>query len=31
MTLTKMWNGQIIEIDDYSPNISLDDYIPKEA
>jgi Ca2+ transporting ATPase len=31
MTLTKMWNGQIIEIDDYSQNIKLDDYIPKEA
>lgn len=31
MTLTKMWNGQTIDIDDYSEKINIDDYIPKEA
>lgn len=30
MTLTKIWNGKVIDLDDYSTNLNLDDYIPKE-
>ena len=29
MTLSKMWNDQIIEIDTYSERINLMDYVPR--
>lgn len=30
MTLTKIWNGKVIDLDDYSTNLNLDEYIPRE-
>jgi len=30
MTLTKIWNGKVIDLDDYNNNLNLDEYIPKE-
>lgn len=29
MTLTKIWNDKIIDIDTYSDKINLEDYVPK--
>lgn len=30
MTLTKIWNGKVFDLDDYSSSLNLEDYIPKE-